>query len=69
MTFSPCTDQYTSGGDTCQGCGRTHTEIRESKALVGKIVGHLKEHGYEDPENFLTMLTKKSLARLTQLKL
>lgn len=68
MKFSPCTDQCTSDGDICQGCKRTHTEIRESKALVAKIVGHMKEYGYQDPENFLNMLTKKSLARLTQLK-
>jgi len=68
MKFSPCTSQCTSDGNFCQGCGRSHTEIRESKALVEKVVAHLFEYGYEDPENFLTMLTKKSLARLTQLQ-
>jgi hypothetical protein len=63
MKFSPCTDQCTSDGTHCQGCGRSHTEIRDSKMLVQKVVAHLVEYGYEDPENFLQMLTKKSLAQ------
>jgi len=68
MKFSPCTNQCTSDGTFCQGCGRSHNEIRESKALVGKVVAHLFEYGYDDPENFLAMLNKKSLARLAQLQ-
>jgi len=68
MKFSPCTNQCTSDGTFCQGCGRTHTEIRETKALVGKVVAHLFEYGYEDPENFLKVLEKKSLSRLAQLQ-
>ncbi|MFT6986583.1 MAG: hypothetical protein ACJAT7_002424 [Psychromonas sp.] len=68
MKFSPCVNQCTSDGTFCQGCGRTHTEIRDSKALIGKVVAHLFEYGYEDPENFLKVLEKKSLARLTQLQ-
>ena len=68
MKFSPCTNQCTSDGNFCQGCGRSHTEIRESKALIGNVVAHLFKYGYEDPENFLKVLEKKSLARLTQLQ-
>lgn len=68
MKFSPCISQCTSDGEFCQGCGRSHTEIRESKALVEKVVAHLFEYGYEDPEKFLKMLNKKSLTRLAQLQ-
>ncbi len=68
MKFIPCTNQCTSDGSFCQGCGRSHTEISESKALVGKVVAHLFEYGYDDPEKFLEVLNKKSLARLAQLK-
>lgn len=68
MKFSPCASQCTNDGTFCQGCGRSHTEISESKALVDKVVAHLFAYGYDDPENFLKMLNKKSLARLAQLK-
>ena len=68
MKFSPCTSQCTSDGTHCQGCGRSHTEIRETKALVGKVVEHLVEYGYDNPENFLKMLNKKSLAKLADLQ-
>ena len=67
MNFNPCTNQYTCNGDFCNGCGRSHTEIRESEALVAKVVAHLFEYGYNNPEKFLQMLNNKSLARLAQL--
>lgn len=68
MKFSPCTNQCTSDGTFCQGCGRSHTEIRDTKALNAKVVAHLFEYGYDDPENFLKLLNQKSLARLAQLQ-
>ncbi len=68
MKFSPCIDQCTKDGSHCQGCGRSHKEIQESKALVGAVAAHLLKYGYEDPENFLTMLNKKALKRLALLK-
>jgi len=68
MKFSPCTNKCTSDGSFCQGCGRSHTEIRESKALVAKVAAHLLEYGYQDPDKFLKMLHKKSLKRLMQLQ-
>lgn len=68
MKFSPCTSQCTSDGNFCQGCGRSHKEIRETKAICAKLVAHMFEYGYDDPEKFLAMLTEKSLARLSLLK-
>ena len=66
MKFSPCTDQCTKDDSVCQGCGRSHAEIKESKALVKKVVAHLVKYGYDDPESFLKMLNKKSLERLAK---
>lgn len=68
MKFNPCTDQCTSDGDFCHGCGRSHAEIRDSKALVKKVVAHLAEYEYDDPENFLKMLNRKSLQQFEKLQ-
>ncbi|WP_354622717.1 DUF1289 domain-containing protein [Psychromonas sp. MME2] len=68
MKFSPCTNNCTSGGNYCQGCGRSHQEIRETKAIGATLVAHLFKYGYDDPENFLDVLCTKSLNRLAALK-
>jgi predicted Fe-S protein YdhL (DUF1289 family) len=68
MKFSPCANQCTCDGSFCQGCGRSHTEIRESKALLRKVVAHLMEYEYDDPENFLKMLNNKSLQQFAKLQ-
>jgi len=68
MKFSPCIDQCTSDGDFCKGCGRSHTEIRDTKALIKKVVAHLMEYEYDDPENFLKMLNTKSLKQFEKLQ-
>ncbi len=64
MKFSPCTGNCTSDGTHCQGCGRSQQEIKDSSALWVKVAAHLFEYGYDDPENFLETLNKKSLRRL-----
>ena len=68
MKFSPCTSQCTCNTTHCDGCGRSIEEINESKALVENIVEHLKKYNYDDPENFLKMLTNKSLNNLSMIK-
>jgi len=68
MKFSPCTNQCTSDGDFCKGCGRSHAEIRDSKALLKKVVGHLMEYEYDNPEEFLKMLNTKSLTQFKKLQ-
>lgn len=68
MKFTPCTDECTSDGDVCRGCGRSHTEIRETKALVKKVVGHMMEYQYDNPDDFLKMLTKKSSGKFMKLQ-
>lgn len=63
MKFSPCTGNCTSDGAFCQGCGRTHTEIKETQALTAKLVGHLVDYNYDDPEYFLERTSAKALRR------
>ncbi|WP_156801544.1 DUF1289 domain-containing protein [Psychromonas sp. CNPT3] len=63
MKFSRCTSQCTSAGDRCQGCGRTHVEIKQTQQIVAKLVGHLVDYQYDDPEHFLQMITQKALKR------
>lgn len=63
MKFSPCTGQCTSDGAFCQGCGRTHVEIKATQLLVAKLVGHLVEYNYDDPERFLQLTSAKVLKR------
>jgi hypothetical protein len=68
MKFSPCTDQCTSDGTHCQGCGRSHNEIKETNALIHKVVAHMIDYGYDNPENFLTTLNKKALNHLNKIQ-
>ena len=63
MKFSPCISECTSGGTLCQGCGRTHIEIKETQALVAKIVGHMVDYNYDNPEQFLDLVSKKVIKR------
>ena len=68
MKFSPCTGGCTGGIDDCQGCGRSRAEIKDTQAVVAKMVEHIIAYGYDDPEVFLAMLTKKSLRNLGRIK-
>lgn len=63
MKFSPCTNNCTSDGTFCKGCNRSHIEIKETQALVAKMVGHLVDYNYDDPERFLALMSEKALKR------
>ena len=64
MKFTPCIDQCTSEGTHCQGCGRSHQEIANTKKLVLSIVDFIKTQEYENSEEFLNKMTKSVLKRL-----
>ena len=64
MKFTPCIDQCTSEGTHCQGCGRSHQEIADTKKLVLSIVEFIKTQEYENSEEFLNKITKSVLKRL-----
>jgi predicted Fe-S protein YdhL (DUF1289 family) len=63
MRFSPCTSQCTNEGTHCEGCGRSHLEIRETQAITKDLVQHLVKYDYDDPENFLDSIKAKVLKR------
>ena len=64
MKFTPCIDQCTSEGTHCQGCGRSHQEIADTKKLLLSIVEFIKTQEYENSEEFLNKMTKSVLKRL-----
>jgi hypothetical protein len=66
MKYQPCIDQCTSDGSHCQGCGRSHEEIAEVKGLVKTSVEFLKRHNYENPEDFMTAISRSILKKLAK---
>jgi hypothetical protein len=66
MRFNPCTDNCTKDGTHCQGCGRSHEEIAETKKLVGTVVAFAQKQGYENIEDFANAIGKSVLKKLQQ---
>ena len=65
MKFSPCIDQCTQEGSHCEGCGRTHQEIAETKKMVMALVNYAKMKNYENREEFANAVGKNILKILT----
>jgi predicted Fe-S protein YdhL (DUF1289 family) len=64
MKFSPCTDNCTYDGTHCQGCGRAHEEIAETKRLVMEVVNFALEQEYENIEDFSNAIGQSILKKL-----
>jgi hypothetical protein len=64
MKFNPCTDNCTKDGTHCQGCGRSHEEIAETKKLVGALVEFAKQQQYENVEDFVKAVSNSLLKKL-----
>ena len=52
MKFSPCTGNCTEEGTHCEGCGRSHEDIAEMRALVAPLVAYAEKMEYENFEDF-----------------
>jgi len=54
MRFSSCKggDFCTSEGTHCGGCGRSHEEIAQTRALIDAIVKQAVDMGYENVDDF-----------------
>lgn len=66
MKFTPCQDQCTNDGSHCQGCGRSHVEIAETKKLVGALVDFALEQDYENVEEFGAAIGKSITKKLVK---
>ncbi len=64
MKFNPCIDLCTSEGTHCEGCGRSHQEIANTKKLVMSVVSFIQSQGYENSEEFVNTLGKSVLKKL-----
>ncbi len=65
MKFSPCIDKCTQEGSHCEGCGRTHQEIAETKKMVMALVNYAKMKNYENNEEFANAIGTKIAKLLT----
>ncbi len=66
MKFNPCIDQCTKEGTHCEGCGRSHREIAETKQLVNSAVDFIRQQDYENPEEFVAAIGKSILKKLSK---
>ena len=64
MKFNPCTNNCTYEGTHCEGCGRSHAEIAETKKLVMAIVNFVQEQAYENVEGFTNAIGQSVLKKL-----
>jgi predicted Fe-S protein YdhL (DUF1289 family) len=64
MKFSPCIDQCTYEGSHCEGCGRSHSEIADTKKLVMTAVAFAQQHHYENIEEFADSIGKSIVKKL-----
>ena len=64
MKFNPCTDECTKEGTHCEGCGRSHEEIAETKKLVMALVNFAQKIEYENIEEFADSIGSNVLKKL-----
>jgi len=64
MKFSPCIDQCTYDGTHCEGCGRSHQEIAETKKMVMALVNFVQSQEYENPDDFVNAVGQSVLKKL-----
>jgi len=65
MKFNPCiSGKCTEGGTHCEGCGRSHEEIAETKQLIMQLVDFARNQGYENIEDFSNFIGKSLLKKL-----
>ncbi len=64
MKFNPCVDNCTYEGTRCEGCGRTHEEIAETKKMVMALVNFAQEQEYENVEDFVNAVGQSVLKKL-----
>ena len=65
MKFSPCVSgKCTYEGSHCEGCGRSHEEIAETKKMIKELVNYAQKMEYENVEDFANFIGKSILNKL-----
>ncbi len=65
MKFHPCVSgQCTTEGTHCEGCGRSHQEIAETRQLIMALVGFAQRQQYENIEDFASFVGRTVLTKL-----
>lgn len=65
MKFNPCiSGKCTDQGTHCEGCGRTHIEIAETKKMISALVSFAQKMEYENHEDFASFIGKSVLKKL-----
>ena len=64
MKFNPCIGQCTDEGTHCEGYGRSHEEVAETRQLEMQLVNYAREKGYENIEDFANCMGKSILYHL-----
>lgn len=69
MKFSPCRggNNCTEGGTQCEGCGRSLTEVAETRALIGAVAQFAVKMGYENLDEFAQFVATKAAGRARML--
>ena len=69
IKFIPCkgSDFCTETGTHCEGCGRSHAEIAETKSLVKGLVEFVQKQDYENPEDFAQFISGSLIKKCQKL--
>lgn len=69
MKFNPCKGSpfCTEEGTHCQGCGRSHQEIAETRSLIKGLVEFAQKQGYENSEDFAQFISGSLVKKLQKL--
>ncbi|NOQ63074.1 MAG: DUF1289 domain-containing protein [Methyloprofundus sp.] len=70
MKFNPCKGSAfcTEEGTHCQGCGRSHEEISETRSLVNSLVEFVQKQDYDNPEDFAQFISASLLKKHQKLQ-
>ncbi|MCF6250905.1 MAG: DUF1289 domain-containing protein [Methylococcaceae bacterium] len=65
MKFKPCISGLcTEEGTHCEGCGRSHEEIAETKSLVMGLVNFAQKQDYDNVEEFVSFVGKNVVKKI-----
>ena len=64
MIYSPCNGKCTDQGTHCEGCGRTHEEVAETRKMIKGLVDYAVAKKYENFEDYAGSISRAVLWKL-----